>query len=296
MVRNEEILKDILLKMNYDTSKTLNENIQEQGSADRFVDMRAMSMAGIEYSDYMKQQWNPKPLTSDQKHLLMDIAAVGAFFIPVVGPYISLGLELANAGMYYAEGDEYMTGLSLAFAMIPFSDLVLKIPAVKKLGRDGLASLIKKSRAGSNLTKTEFEVVEQIGKKVDEVKRLASTAAKTLEKLKTLLNRAKFSDIVYMMYKLSKKYPKLFSISKVAIPIGGVMYGWDKIAEIYGIDTNEVNYKPINTVENIKLVETFDKYYENNKDQVNVDVMNNILELDTIQANQLAIDILSSVK
>jgi len=99
-----------------------------------------------------------------------------------------------------------------------------------------------------------------------------------------------------MMYKLSKKYPKLFSISKVFIPIGGVMYGWDKIAEIYGIDTNEVNYKPINTVENIKLVETFDKYYENNKDEVNVDVMNNILELDTIQANQLAIDILSSVK
>ena len=31
MVRNEDILKDILLKMKYDSSKTLNENIQEQG-------------------------------------------------------------------------------------------------------------------------------------------------------------------------------------------------------------------------------------------------------------------------
>ena len=31
MVRNEDILKDILLKMNYDSSKTLYENIQEQG-------------------------------------------------------------------------------------------------------------------------------------------------------------------------------------------------------------------------------------------------------------------------
>jgi hypothetical protein len=31
MVRNEDILKDILLKMRYDSSKTLNENIQEQG-------------------------------------------------------------------------------------------------------------------------------------------------------------------------------------------------------------------------------------------------------------------------
>ena len=30
MVRNEQILKDILLKMNYDSSKTLNENIEEQ--------------------------------------------------------------------------------------------------------------------------------------------------------------------------------------------------------------------------------------------------------------------------
>ena len=58
MVRNEDILKDILLKMNYDPSKTLNENIQEQApGADRFVDMRAMDLAGIEYDDYKKQQW-----------------------------------------------------------------------------------------------------------------------------------------------------------------------------------------------------------------------------------------------
>lgn len=233
----------------------------------------------------------PPPLSSSMVHTFLDIASIGALFIPVVGPFISLGLELTNAGLYVAEGDEYMAGLSFAFALIPGGELIAKIPAVKKLGRDGLANLLKKSRAGKNLSKTELEVAEQISKNVDEIKKLASISAKTIEKLENLLSNAKFSNIVYMMYKLSKKYPKLSTLSKLTIQIGGVMYGWDKIAEIYGIDDEQ------STPQKQKVnQEEFDKYYENNKDEVNIAVINDIMKLDTLESSQLAIDILSNVK
>ena len=230
-------------------------------------------------------------ISRETLHTLIDIASIGALAIPVVGPFISIGLELSNAALYMKEGDDYMAGLSFAFALIPGGELIAKIPAVKKLGRDGLANLIKKSRAGSNLTKTELEVAEQIGKNADEIKKLATVSAKTLEKLKSLLSNAKFSDIVYMMYKLSKRYPKLFTLSKLTIQIGGVMYGWDKIAEIYGIGDEQSTSQ-----EQKVTTEEFDKYYENNSEEVNIMVMNDILELDTIQANELAIDILSSIE
>jgi len=158
MVNNEDILKDILLKMNYDPSKSLNENIEEQMGEKPWMTPRGMS-----YSENLKALQGP-PLTKEQRHLLMDIAAFGTLFIPVIGPAISLGIELANAGLYYAEGDKEGAGFALAFALIPMGELVGKIPAVKKLGRDGLASLIKKARTGGKLTKTEAEAVEQINK------------------------------------------------------------------------------------------------------------------------------------
>jgi len=285
MVNNEDILKDILLKMNYNPSKTLNENIEEQMGEKPWMTPRGMS-----YSENLKALQGP-PLTKEQRHLLMDIAAFGTLFIPVIGPFVSLGIELANAGLYYSEGDEYMTGFSLAFALIPMGELIGRIPAVKKLGRDGLASLIKKARSGGNATKIELEALQQIRNNSDDIIRLATTAAKTLERLKILLSKAKFSDIVYMMYKLSKKYPKLFTISKFTIQMGGIMYGWDKIAEIYGIGNEQ------STPQNQKVKqEEFERYYENHKEEVNVDVMNNVLELDTIEAGKLAIDYLSSVE
>ena len=286
MVRNEQILRDVLLKMNYDSSKTLNENIKEQSRFEldfnrTYSDPKKAAQANREMSEFV----------SEYRHELIDIASIGFFFIPGVGPLISLGLELANSGLYYSEGDKYMAGFSLAFAFIPGAELFAKIPSIKKLGRDGLASLIKKARSGGKLTKIELEVAEQIGKNADEIKKLATTWGKTIERLENLLSNAKFSDIVYMMYKLSKKYPKLFTLSKVTIQIGGVMYGWDKIAEIYGIGDEQ------STPQKQKVnQEDFDKYYENHKEEVNVGVMNNILALDTLQAGKLAIDILSSVE
>jgi hypothetical protein len=234
MVRKEDILKDILLKMSYDPSKTLNENIEEQMGEKPWMTPR-----GMNYKEHIKLLGNVPDLTSKQKHILLDIAAVGVLFIPVVGPFLSLGLELANTGLYYSEGDKYMAGFSLAFALIPGSELVSKIPAVRKLGRDGLVSIIKKARTGGKLTKTESEVVEKIVKESGWISKASKLNASIFVRAQKILKRSTLKDLVYLTYKFSKKYPKTFNFSKLGLTIGGIYYTFEKLAEIYGLKPSE---------------------------------------------------------
>jgi hypothetical protein len=58
-------------------------------------------------------------LTSQDKHLLLDIAAIATAFIPVIGLGVSAGIEVINAGLYAYEGNKYDAGLYAIFAAIP---------------------------------------------------------------------------------------------------------------------------------------------------------------------------------
>jgi len=262
MVNNEDILNDILLKMSYDPSKSLNENIEEQMGEKPFMTPRGMS-----YSQNLKAQ-QLKPLSKEDRHLLMDIAAVGTFFIPVVGPFLSLGIELANAGLYYSEGDKEGAGFALAFALIPMGELVGKIPAVRNLGRNGLASLIKKVRTGGRLTKTEAEAVEQINKNK---KWLTLKASKEASKIfiKGKLKKATLKDIVYGVYKYAKKHPNKFSLTKNGLVLGGIWYSYAKLVEIYGIGQESQTPQMVtksNDDSEEQVVTDFDKVWDYKKD------------------------------
>lgn len=261
MVRNEEILNDVLLKMFYDTSKTLNENIEEQMGEKPF-----MTPLGMTYSQNLKAQ-QLKPLSKEDRHLLMDIAAVGTFFIPVVGPFLSLGIELANAGLYYSEGDKYGAGFALAFSLIPMGELVGRIPGVKKLGRDGLASLINKARSGGKLTKAEAETVEQIGKNKKWLQ-LKVTKEATKLMIKGKLQKATLKDIVFAVYKFAKKNPIKFNLTKTGLTIGGIWYTYDKLAKMYGISEKETSSVSSSTPteEKVQIVTDFDRTWDYKKD------------------------------
>jgi hypothetical protein len=230
MVNNNDILKNVLLKMNYNPSKTLKENIEEQ------------SMGGMMTPQYMSDPENIKDLGAfikEYRHGLMDVAAVGSYFIPVVGPLLSIGFELANSGMYYAEGDDYSAGFSLAFALIPGGELIAKIPAIKKLGNQGLKNLIKKSKLqNAKFTKSEIEALDQINKNKKWItKTAASNASKLL--VKSTLKKLTLPQIVRGIYYISLKHPTKFNLVKTGIQIGGIWYSFDKLAEIYGLKNKE---------------------------------------------------------
>lgn len=104
-------------------------------------------------------------------HTIATIFQIGTAFIPFVGPFISAGIGLADAGMYYKEGDNKAAGLTAAFSMLPFvGKLVSKIPGVKQLGKQGMAALSTKIAKGSKyFTQAEIEILNAVTKYRDEV-------------------------------------------------------------------------------------------------------------------------------
>jgi len=101
--------------------------------------------------------------TNIDPHTLMTILAIGTAFIPVAGPFISAGIGLADASMYYQEGDKKTAGITAALSMLPFiGSVVSKIPGVKQLGAKGMAALASKLNSGSKLSQAEVKIVNAI--------------------------------------------------------------------------------------------------------------------------------------
>jgi len=101
-------------------------------------------------------------------HSFMTVLQIGTAFIPLVGPFISMGVGLADAAMYYNEGDTKTAGLVGVFAMIPgigglASKMGLSSWTAKALGEIG-----KKISLGLKLSPVEI----QVGKKVAQYRKL----------------------------------------------------------------------------------------------------------------------------
>ena len=189
----------------------------------------------------------------DNRHGLLDIASIGATFIPIVGPFISIGIEIGNSALYFSEGDNYSGGLTLAFALIPGGQLIRRIPAVKKLGRNGLVLLLKKAKNPKlvkTLTKIEQEALEQMNKNS---KWVILTASKELSKkiAKASIKKMRLPQLVKFVYFFSKKYPTIYNITSMGLQIGGIWYSYDKLAQIYGLknksESNNNQPKNINS-------------------------------------------------
>ena len=92
------------------------------------------------------------------------ILQIATAFIPVVGPFISAGIGLADAYSYHKQGDTKTAALVGAFALLPgIGAVVSKIPGVKQLGAKGMSALAEKISRGVYITDaTELAVVNGI--------------------------------------------------------------------------------------------------------------------------------------
>jgi hypothetical protein len=118
-------------------------------------------------------------------HTLMTVLAIGTAFIPVAGPFISAGIGLVDAALYYKEGDKKSAGITAAFSMIPF---VGKIPGVKELGTKGMALLGSKIAKGvKSFSPAETIVLKGIKQNESLVKQgLESASAKLTPVVKSV--------------------------------------------------------------------------------------------------------------
>lgn len=142
-------------------------------------------------------------------HTLMTIAQIGSAFIPYVGPLISAGIGLADAKMYYDEGEKKTAGIVAALSAIPFiGPLASKIPGVKQLGSKGISALASKLSKGSKLTKSEAEIS---GLLQAHNKEIQQELVKLTPKLKSVVNDLQAYKGVYIKKYGQRKYNELIT-------------------------------------------------------------------------------------
>jgi hypothetical protein len=106
-------------------------------------------------------------------HTILTTIQIALLFIPVVGWFASAGIGLANAGMYYKEGDTKQAGIEAIFALLPGVGKIAKtIPGVSKLGAKGMAKLGGKLATSKKpiLNKIEMQVIKDMSKYKDLIK------------------------------------------------------------------------------------------------------------------------------
>ena len=99
-------------------------------------------------------------------HTVLMIGGIASAMIPYLGPFLSAGLAagfgLADAKLYYDEGDTKMAGLVGLFAVIPgIGGLAAKL-GLGKWGAKALGEVGKKIGLGAKLTAQEVQVANVI--------------------------------------------------------------------------------------------------------------------------------------
>ena len=174
-------------------------------------------------------------------HTVMTILEIGTAFIPFVGPFISAGIGLADAAIYYNEGDTKTAGLVGMFSIIPgIGGLAAKI-GVGKISAKVLGNIGKKIGMGSKLTIGEVKIANRVAKH----RKLLQAEIDKLAKSNKNINLAKQN----VKSKLKKQ-----AIGKQGLKLGGTVgtygavgYGYDKAydnaqkKQLYSSETKNIN-------------------------------------------------------
>ena len=118
---------------------------------------------------------------NENPHYINQIMQFGTAFIPLLGPFISAGIGLADAGIYYKEGKNSEAGVAAFFALLPgIGTVVLKIPGVKELGQKGMQTLASKLFSQAPLNAVEQGVVSGINLNKELVKQETNNFVKNM--------------------------------------------------------------------------------------------------------------------
>jgi len=102
-------------------------------------------------------------------HTVNTVLQIGTAFIPFVGPFISAGIGLADAALYYKEGETKKSGLVAILSVLPGAGALLsKIPtigpAIVSLGTKGMAALAVKLSTNKTLNAIEISIVNGLAR------------------------------------------------------------------------------------------------------------------------------------
>ncbi len=151
---------------------------------------------------------------------------------------ISAGIAAADAAMYWNEGDRETAGLIAILSAIP---LIGKIPAVKRLGRKGLAALMKKLRHVKTGKRAAFSKLEQAA-----IKDLSANKKAIYQQMKAATKKVAASKVgkgVKTVANTAAKGSAVYSAVKAT---------WDPIYAKLGLDIADIETQTQSDWEKLK--------------------------------------------
>jgi hypothetical protein len=181
----------------------------------------------------------------ENRHELLMLVSIGALFIPVVGPLLSLSADLADTALYVGEKEYYTAGLTAIFALVPGNQLLKKFINKNPQFVNKLSKMLKLSESGQvtkkyimeNFNQNELEWIKNIQ---ENASKLTYDAAKnaSIQAARNILPKTKLGVLINWY----KKYPTVTSILGQGITLGGIWYSWSKLSKMWGV-SNETDRK-----------------------------------------------------
>jgi hypothetical protein len=192
-------------------------------------------------------------------HTLLTILQIGSAFIPLIGPFLSAGIGLADAGVYHKNGDTKTAGLIGLFSIIPgIGGLSAKL-GIGTISSKIMAQIGKKISLGSKLTSEEAKVVSKIAKNraliESEIKKLGTEVGVTVAKqnVKSQIKKTAIKNIpkkigkqlfpyVAAGYAYSKGYDRIQKNTPKEI-VKNEGFDWDFVKKSFGSSGEEQDNK-----------------------------------------------------
>jgi hypothetical protein len=233
-----EELKQIVVLMNYDRSKTLME--QDPAWTRNIGRPGTTSITGTKIPGNIGDDNIFKDMSWDHETsgwvelglvgagLILTLTGIGA---PVGAALIGAGtlVGVADAAVYFSEGDPYMGTMMLALNLIPGGELasILTKKAGKEIGEQTIKqskTAIQKFKAGGieALTDAEKFALDQVSKAVKEVvpEVIATTTKYAIKVIKTTLKSLPLSKTIGLLMGLSGKLGKtVFKVGRIAVTV-----------------------------------------------------------------------------
>jgi hypothetical protein len=276
---NRLVEQDILRMLDityYKLGKTISENLMEQPDSkmpfqiEKFGykqgDVSTLGPALKRQEEHFREI---NDLLSDPHKVLTALSIgftiLGAIPSPLSPILLGLGVaaDVADAALYYKEGDPHMGTIMLALAVIPGGEFIKATKNTIPIGP--FKSLIKKAKEGiSKLTPTEIKQLKKyfdnFTKYADEVGQVFTyqTANKLIKKLPNLLSKVPVSASLYVSLFILKTIKFL---TVMTVKIGATVVGADAVYYYFEGNTTEraANIKKVKQV-----YELIKKYYKGN--------------------------------
>jgi hypothetical protein len=280
MVRNEQILKDILLKMNYDPSKTLNENIEEQMGEKQWMTPR-----GMDYKEHIKSLGNvPTPkIVRDfgnwisDPHVFLPLAVIVLTFATggTAGLVAAGILELADIALYVKERDYTSAGIGAVFVLIPGAQLIRRL-GVGEITENQVKTLIKKVSNKLDLTNTEKKILNALDENKNWIKsQILIRTAKGLSQKVVIKSIAKgsYKAFIYTLLRLSQIGLLSWKFGWRVTALGGILLTSLQIGKILGIAIEGIDYR------NVELPESYVNLEPEEKSKVKKEIAKEVVEV-----------------